>query len=154
MNALETRRRIENGLKCLSDIQSYWKAFEKPVSILIVDDDALFCEVLEARIKATIARECVITKADCGHDALENLRRSKVDLLFVDLRMPKHKGDGLEVLRNVNHYADMIVMVVTGIADDSEEVSEARRLGFDTIIRKTELADDLQLIFGGKGMKL
>ncbi len=61
----------------------------KNKTILIVDDDLSILEVLEARLGTA---GFAIIKASSGQEALEILRKQKVDLLVSDIKMPEMSG--------------------------------------------------------------
>lgn len=147
MTPAETKARIALGLKCLSDLHEHWDAVMVPVSIIVVDDDASFCELISEQIRMVITRKCEIKCVTTGHEAIELMNTTKVDIMFVDLRMPNATGSGLDVLREIDHKAT-VVLVVTGLMDDAPEVVEAKKLGHTLIIRKAELFEDLRIVFG------
>jgi CheY-like chemotaxis protein len=151
MTPAETKSRIEQGLKCRDDLREHWDAVMVPVSVMVVDDNASFCDLLSEQIKTVLKRKCEIKCVTTGNEAIAMLKTAKVDVLFVDLRMPKATGSGLDVLAASREIEATVVLVVTGALPDAPEIAEAIAQGHTLIIRKSELFDDLCLIFAGDG---
>lgn len=80
--------------------------------ILIVDDHA----VVRAGLRQFLQDDPQVTKvdeADSGQSAMEALRRSRYDLLILDINMPGRNG--LDILRNVTSaHPDTKVLIVSG----------------------------------------
>jgi DNA-binding NarL/FixJ family response regulator len=80
--------------------------------ILIVDDHA----VVRAGLRQFLLDDPQVTKvdeADSGQTAMEALRRSRYDLLILDINMPGRNG--LDILRNVTSaHPDTKVLIVSG----------------------------------------
>ncbi len=102
--------------------------------ILLVDDDAAVCFVLER----TLQREkYVIDVAVSGRDALQKLDANHYDLILLDLHMePIH---GLDVFRAVREKdSDIVVLILTAYGS-METAIQALRLGaFDYLFKPTE----------------
>jgi len=69
---------------------------EQTHTILVVDDEAIIRRNFKGYLEDEGYRTLI---TDDGYEALEMLGRERVDLILVDLRMPKM--DGLEVLDRV-----------------------------------------------------
>ena len=145
----ETDQIIAQGRKCYQDLHDYWQKLAPVINIMVVDDEPDFCAMLADSVRSLLSRRCNLISAFSGNEAMAILETKKVDLLFLDLRMPKRYGDGLEVLASVDR-KETIVLIVTGIVDDSVEILKARAMGCHNIIRKTDLLNDLKIIFGIK----
>src|SRR4051795_8591710 len=69
-----------------------------PIRVLVVDDEAL----ARRNLTVLLSRDPEIASvAECesGHEAIEEIRRSKPDLVFLDVQMPECGGfDVLEML--------------------------------------------------------
>lgn len=149
MTAAETDAIIAQGRKCFSDLHAYWQSLAPVINIMVVDDEPDFCDMLAEAVRALLSRRCNLTRAFSGQEALAVMENQKIDLLFLDLRMPKEHGDGLEVLAAVDR-KETTVLIVTGIADDSNEIRKAKEMGCCNIIRKSDLLGDLRIVFGIK----
>jgi DNA-binding NarL/FixJ family response regulator len=83
--------------------------------ILIVDDHA----VVRAGLRQFLLEDPQVTKvdeADCGQQAMEALRRSRYDLLILDINMPGRNG--LDILRNVTSaHPETKVLIVSGFPE-------------------------------------
>lgn len=146
MTPKETQERIESGMKARRDLLNHWMSIAQPIRVLVVDDDKDFCVLLSSHITKLLERHCVIQQAFSGVEALNILDRQPIDILFLDLRMPNLDGLGvLQAMPKGCH--EMIVLLVTGFANDSAEIVKAREMGYTIVLRKTELLDDLQAIF-------
>jgi len=86
----------------------------KPV-ILLVDDDNGNREVLKDYLSLRI--KCVMAEASNGEEALKYISDNKVDLMILDIRMPKKSG--LDVLDEIKGNAVSTIVVT---AWDSEQV--------------------------------
>ena len=149
MTAAETQKRIEGGLQCLHDLREHWKRIAQPLTVLIVDDNHEFCNLLKHQVEAILYRRCNVIQAFSGKAALDILVVNTIDILFLDLRMPAEHGNGVDVLKALpERLQSMIVLLVTGVPDESPEIIQASALGFNLVIRKTDLLDDLRAIFG------
>lgn len=70
------------------------------IKVLVVDDNRRIVSILKDAIEKENDMEIIGTAAD-GEDALMQIRRSKPDVVLLDLIMPKI--DGLEVMNRVQH---------------------------------------------------
>lgn len=70
------------------------------IKVLVVDDNRRIVSILTDAIEKETEMEIVGTAAD-GEDALLQIRRTKPDVVLLDLIMPKI--DGLEVMGRVQH---------------------------------------------------
>ena len=99
-------------------------------SILIVDDELPVRESLRMLLKVRYE----IHTAPGGEEALEILKERKIDLITLDLNMPKLSGiDTLREIRKVN--AEIPVVIITGYGTRQEE-SDARLYGAKALISK------------------
>jgi DNA-binding response OmpR family regulator len=84
--------------------------------ILIIDDEALFRQVLCA---ALVQSGYSVLEAGDGDTAANLLRRFRVDLVLTDLVMPN--GDGIEVIANIKLQAHPVpVIAMTGFQSETE----------------------------------
>jgi two-component system chemotaxis response regulator CheY len=104
-------------------------------TILLVDDSKTMREVLKVYL---MGRDFEFLEADSGERGLHLLRLMPVDLVLVDLRMPKM--DGLAFLRHVrtSELATMrrVPIVVVTADKNSDWQSHARAAGADAFLQK------------------
>jgi len=107
--------------------------------ILLVDDSAIAREPL-ARL---LAYEGYDVLAACnGLEALESLRDHPIDLLLLDVMMPRMNGiQLLETLRQQDRYKNLSVIAVTGSMDRAH-LSRLRELGVCEILTKARFKID------------
>jgi two-component system nitrate/nitrite response regulator NarL len=106
---------------------------QKIVNVIIVDDHPLF-----RRGVAELLNESASFKVqgdyDSGQQLLDELPRLNVDLLLLDLHMPKISG--LELLRTIKHLEYKLKIVILTASDDSNELFEAISSGADGYLLK------------------
>lgn len=82
-------------------------------SVLVVDDDHLFCQMISRILKRS---GCRVRQALRGEEGLEIVARQAPDLILLDLKMPGMNGPQfLEELRQT--HPDLPVVIVTGYPD-------------------------------------
>src|SRR2546423_1731249 len=110
------------------------------VRILVVDDEPSMREML----RIVLRRDGYdVLLAENGRDAIEQLRKTPVDLLLSDIKMPDISG--VEVLRaakDINR--DIVAFMMTAYASTSTAV-EAMRLGAVDYFTKPFSMDELRL---------
>ncbi len=116
------------------------KAMGDRVSVLIADDQRLFAEALEA-ILSTDARILVVGRAFDGKDAVDLAKKSKPDVVLMDIAMPVL--DGIEATKEIRRdLPETRVIVLTGSASN-QDVSRARTAGAHGYVTKDQIAGDL-----------
>jgi len=107
--------------------------------ILLVDDSPMAREPL-ARLLAYEGYE--VLAAANGLEAIEALRDHPIDLLLLDVIMPKMNGiQLLESLRQQDAYKNLCVIAVTGSMDRAH-LSRLRELGVTEIVIKARFKID------------
>ena len=82
----------------------------KPIKILIVDDERGFVDVVSKRMSK---RNIDVVKAYSGKEALQALRRTDFDAVVLDLKM--EEMDGIEILKIFKTIdPDLPVIMLTG----------------------------------------
>jgi DNA-binding NtrC family response regulator len=111
------------------------------INILIVEDDAPVCSILEQVLKT---EGYVIHCAESSPAAMEYIRLNHVDLVISDIRMPEM--DGFELLHDIKKlYPQIAVILMIGFGD-AGSVHRALRLGADEYITKPFRNQELLLI--------
>ena len=107
--------------------------------ILLVDDSAIAREPL-ARLLSYEGYD--VLAASNGLEAIETLRDQNVDLLLLDVMMPRMNGiQLLESLRQQERYKNLAVIAVTGSMDGTQ-LSRLRELGVNEILSKARFKID------------
>jgi CheY-like chemotaxis protein len=107
--------------------------------ILLVDDMPITREPL-ARILAYEGYEVIA--ASNGLEAIETLRDHPVELILLDVMMPKMNGiQLLEVLRAKEQWKNLAVIALTGSMDRAQ-ISRLRELGVIEILTKARFKID------------
>jgi CheY-like chemotaxis protein len=95
---------------------------EEPVSVLLVDDDAL---VLRALCRLLVAGGLRVTTVTRAREALARLAAEPFDLVLTDVSMPEM--DGIELLRRIRAAAnDVPVVLMSGDPRIEDTVRQLR----------------------------
>jgi CheY-like chemotaxis protein len=107
--------------------------------ILIVDDAG---PVVVLCVNVLQALGYAVKGANRGETAVELLRKERFDLMVLDYKMPGMTG--FDVYRQAKAlYPDIAVVLVTGHGSP-EVVTEANRMGFDSILLKPFTSEELR----------
>jgi DNA-binding response OmpR family regulator len=111
------------------------------MKVLIVEDDSMTRKALEHRMK--LDGNEVYSAAD-GQQAIEFLKKQKIDVLLTDLHMPNFSG--LDLIKYVRNQlkANIPIIMVTRVGLE-ETVLAAFELGADDYITKPFSPDELSL---------
>ena len=117
------------------------KQTDRP-SLLIVDDDEVFCEVLTEALHKRGYEVCAAHNVD---DGIELAKQELPEFAVVDLRMPGKSGlEMVSELKNLDEHTRIVVL--TGYASISTAV-EAIKLGAIHYLAKPADADDIAAAF-------
>ena len=106
---------------------------DRPVTILVVDDDARVIELLEI---AFGAHGWKVVRADDGEQALRLVADERPDLVVLDVRLPRRSGfEVCESLRRDPLTADLPVIMVSAVGDTDARVQGLAR-GADDYLAK------------------
>ena len=98
--------------------------------ILVVDDDSMNL----VRTKMILEKDYEVLLADSGIKALDKIKGEPVDLVLLDIEMPKLKG--IETFERMKEFAgDIPVIFLTASGQESDVVS-AIRLGAVNYLKK------------------
>jgi CheY-like chemotaxis protein len=115
-------------------------AAERPIRVLIADDENEFAHMLEELLEAE-DELAVVGRARNGQEALALTKALSPDLVLMDLNMPVL--DGIEATRRISESGlSTAVVILTGldIAGDSDRAREAGAVGY---VRKMRITEDL-----------
>jgi two-component system KDP operon response regulator KdpE len=98
--------------------------------ILVVDDDPAILRLLSTNLKARGYEICTATD---GEESLEAVQKDFVDLIILDLMMPK--VDGVEVCRRIREWSDIPIIILSARGDENDKV-KCLELGADDYLTK------------------
>lgn len=102
----------------------------KDETILVVDDDAVICNILDRYLSAAGYR---VKTAGNGEEMYQRIKLHSPDLIILDLKMPgKH---GLELARELRNKSDVGIIILTG-SEESVDKIVGLELGADDYIPK------------------
>ena len=111
--------------------------------LLIVDDEALYRELLTSRLGRAGHR---LAEAADGETALEYAAQHPVDLALVDIKMPGI--DGIEVLRRLKALDPSIeVVILTGHGSVDNAIAAMKLGAFDYLSKPYKLTE-LDIVVG------
>ncbi|MGF7230207.1 response regulator [Arachidicoccus sp.] len=104
-----------------------------PKKVLIADDEEDILEIIGYNLRNENYE--VITAKD-GKAAIEKAKESKPDLIILDMMMPFYSGMQVcEILRSLPQFEDTLIVFLTAIDDDSNEI-KGLESGADDYITK------------------
>lgn len=112
--------------------------------ILIVDDEAAFCRMLEAAVAAAGYRTRCASSAEA---ALEIVAESRPSLIFMDIRMSRGSLDGLSALKIIRErHGDLPVVVVTAYGDVQTAVMAMKAGALDFLEKPLDLREVREIL--------
>ena len=107
-------------------------------SILICDDE----EGIRESFKLILEKDYELSFATDGSEALNAVKKNPVDLVIMDIKMPRM--DGIETIRKLKHTTPDIKVLVTSGYKSVETAQEAVAAGaVDYIVKPFERAEIL-----------
>ncbi len=111
----------------------------QPKKILMVEDDDDLAKVYTMRFRQ---EGFDIRRVNNGEDALAAATEYRPDLILLDVMMPKISGfDVLDILRNTPETANMKVVILTALGQDSDR-KRAESLAVNGYLVKSEVVLD------------
>jgi CheY-like chemotaxis protein len=111
-------------------------------SILLVEDTPIVREPLGRLLRA---EGFDVTSAADGSEAMAALQNRPIDLVLLDVMMPRMDGVAfLSALRSLHCFAELPVIALTGISDTSK-LTRMRELGVKAIVHKVRFTFDALL---------
>jgi two-component system, NtrC family, response regulator AtoC len=110
-------------------------------SILVVEDNEDLCKTIADVMK----REGYFVKtAASGEEALTRLEKGLIDLVLLDIKLPKKSG--LEVLARIRELQpELLVIMITALTDARPAVEALKSGAYDYLLKPFEL-DELKLV--------
>jgi two-component system chemotaxis response regulator CheY len=117
---------------------------KNPMDVLIVDDSAAIRKILRRVLQQAEIPLGQVYEAGDGVEAIESLKKAKVQLILSDINMPNK--DGLQLLGEVKGNAEWkdvpVVMITT--EGSQAKVLEAIQLGAVGYVRKPFTAEQIK----------
>lgn len=113
-------------------------------SLLVVDDDEIFCRYLDTTLRARGHQ--VVYETDARR-AMGHLRGHSFDAVLLDLLMPEI--DGLELLEQIREHFNVLPVLVVTAHGSAETTLEAMRRGATDFVTKPVDASHLELRIAG-----
>ncbi len=111
---------------------------EKSLNILLVDNEAEFLETITYWLET---KEHHVQMCYTGPEAIELIKKSAPDIVFLDIYMPEM--DGMEVLRRIRSFNQTLpIVMVTGYPKE-EKMTEAIKLGISGFFPKSGSFEEL-----------
>ncbi len=111
-------------------------------SILVVDDEKLFRDVLTAKL---IENGYVCDSAINGIEAINKIQRQQYDVILLDIKMPR--VNGIEVLKHINaNTMSSEVIMLTTFTDVRTAVETVKLGAYDYVTKPYNLTELLQTI--------
>lgn len=98
--------------------------------ILVVDDDPAILRLLSTNLKA---RGYEVFTAVDGEEALETVQQNNIDLIILDIMMPKL--DGVQVCQRIREWSDIPIIILSARGDEHDKVN-CLELGADDYLTK------------------
>lgn len=98
--------------------------------VLVIDDDAALAEMLQIVLQASGFQTAWVGRGD---QALDEFRRSRPDLVLLDLMLPGR--DGVDVCRDLRAESDVPIVMLTA-KSDTTDVVEGLEAGADDYVAK------------------
>ncbi len=100
------------------------------MKILVVDDEKLIRDVIREYL---LNEKYEVLEAENGFDALRVLNQNKVDLIILDIMMPKM--DGYECLKEIRKSLEVPVIMLSARKEEEDKLSSFN-LGVDDYVTK------------------
>jgi CheY-like chemotaxis protein len=97
--------------------------------LLLVDDDEMAIELTQIRLIESNRLHCNVVVARDGQEALARLHDTNIDLVLLDINMPRM--DGFELLARMRdeNMLDRIAVVMCSTSTYQDDISRAEDLG-------------------------
>ncbi len=110
---------------------------EQQIKILLVDDEKEFLDLLSKRLHK---RSFTVSTVSSGQDALLWLEKNSVDIIILDIKMPKM--DGIETLKEIKkHYPQIEVLLLTGHGSVEKGLQGMHHGAYDCMMKPFHIDD-------------
>ena len=100
------------------------------MNILVVDDEKLIRSVIKDYLEN---EKMIVFEAENGEEALRVFKEEKINLIILDLMMPKM--DGIETLKEIRKISEVPVIMLTAIKEEMDKL-HSFDLGVDDYVTK------------------
>jgi signal transduction histidine kinase len=102
---------------------------QKIATVLLVDDNDIDLELIQMLLIEHNRLKCNVVVAQDGREALDRLRDTDIDLVLLDINMPRM--DGFELLRQMGSekLLDRSKVVMCSTSTYAEDIAKSRELG-------------------------
>jgi DNA-binding NtrC family response regulator len=101
---------------------------EKPIKLLLVDDEADFVKSLAERLSL---RDFEVATASDGKKAIKAAKKGHFDLAILDLRMPGMDGtEVLKILKDKHKWLEVVMLTGHGSVDSAVEAGKLGAFGY------------------------
>jgi len=121
-----------------------------PLTVLIVDDTRFTRRKLSDMVKS-LYPDAVITESEDGQQALDEIAKTKFDLMLLDLNMPVL--DGFQTLERLQKEKSTLPVVVLSANIQTKAVERTLALGAMDFVSKPPEMDKLIRILESVGAK-
>jgi serine/threonine-protein kinase len=123
-------------------------ANEKPLSVLIVDDDVDLAKILVFYVRQIVG-SAEIRVAHDGEEALIEVQREEPDVMLVDLHMPRMNGVELCMQLKGEGLAESSSIISVSAGAQEHDVQLLHQLGIHHFVEKgSNLRERLRTVFG------
>ena len=108
-----------------------------PKRILVVDDEPRYLRLLDANLRTD---GCEVVTAQDGLEAIDIFSSQPIDLILLDIMMPKL--DGFETCQRIREYSNVPIIMLTAKGDEKDRI-RGLDLGADDYLTKPFSATEL-----------
>jgi len=105
--------------------------FRKKISLLLVEDDDDVIKLFKAILKRTNIK---IFVSKTGEDALDIVKKNKIDIALIDYRLPYKNG--ILLTNEIKSIRDIPIILETGEPMLRDKVELAKEFQFDDLLSK------------------
>lgn len=104
--------------------------------ILIVDDSPFIRMVLKDIVSKAYRDSSKIIEADCGLEAIKQIKKEVPELVLLDIIMPEGEEEGITILKMINKdYPKAKAIMITAVGHDAM-IERCKKLGVEDYIVK------------------
>ncbi len=101
------------------------------IKLLVVDDEKEICDFLRSFFEE---RNYKVVTANSGKQAIEEIKKSKPQVVLLDIKMPEM--DGVQTLKEIKASTPKIKVIMVTAIETRDKIEECLRLGADNYITK------------------